>query len=67
MNERDIGAEILEGLREIKAFKQGMTQLRTAALAVDNTEMDEILQDNELVRNLKAGLKELKKGEYTLV
>ncbi len=67
MNERDIGAEILEGLREIKAFKQGMTQLRTAALAVDNAEMDEISQDNELVRNLKAGLKELKKGEYTLV
>lgn len=67
MNERDIGAEILEGLREIKAFKQGMTQLRTAALSVDNAEMDEILQDNELVRNLNAGLKELKKGEYTLV
>jgi hypothetical protein len=67
MNERDIGAEILEGLREIKAFKQGMTQLRTAALDVDNAEMDEILQDKELVRNLKKGLKELKNGEYRLV
>jgi hypothetical protein len=29
--------------------------------------MDEILQDKELVRNLKAGLKELKNGEYSLV
>ena len=34
---------------------------------VDNDEMDEIIQDTELVRNLKGGIKELERGEYTLV
>ena len=33
MTERDIGLEILEGIREIKAFKVGKTTLRTRELS----------------------------------
>lgn len=33
MSERDIGAEILEGLKEIQAHKQGRLKLRTTRLA----------------------------------
>mgnify|MGYP000526233177 CR=1 FL=1 len=33
MNKRDIGAEILEGLDEIKAFKAGTLKLRTTELS----------------------------------
>jgi putative transcriptional regulator len=32
MSERDIGQEILEGIREIKAFKEGGIDLRTREL-----------------------------------
>lgn len=32
MSERDIGLEILEGIREIKAFKRGEVQLKTRVL-----------------------------------
>jgi len=33
MNNRDIGAEILEGLGEIKKFKAGVLELRTTELS----------------------------------
>ena len=33
MSERDIGQEILEGIREIKAYKAGEINLRTRELA----------------------------------
>jgi putative transcriptional regulator len=33
MSERDIGQEILDGLREIKAFKVGKANLRTRELS----------------------------------
>ena len=33
MSERDIGQEILDGIREIKAFKAGETTLRTQELS----------------------------------
>jgi putative transcriptional regulator len=33
MSERDIGNEILEGLREIKAFKEGKTELNVMELS----------------------------------
>ena len=33
MSKRDIGAEILEGLNEIKEFKKGNIQLRTSELS----------------------------------
>ncbi|HQY93578.1 MAG TPA: hypothetical protein PLS79_18360 [Caldilinea sp.] len=32
MTERDIGAEILEGIQEIKAFKAGKVKLKTREL-----------------------------------
>jgi putative transcriptional regulator len=32
MSERDIGLEILEGIREIKAFKEGRVELETREL-----------------------------------
>jgi len=32
MSKRDLGAEILEGIREIKAFKKGRGELRTREL-----------------------------------
>ena len=33
MSERDIGAEILDGLKEIQAHKQGRLKLRTTRLS----------------------------------
>ncbi len=39
MAERDIGMEILEGLKEIKDFKQGKTQLRTFKLSEPSARM----------------------------
>lgn len=33
MSKRDIGAEILEGIREIKEFKKGNASLKTAELS----------------------------------
>ena len=32
MNDRDIGEEILEGIRELKSFKKGRVKLRTRNL-----------------------------------
>lgn len=34
MSERDIGAEILEGIEEIKAFKKGKVDLKTRELSM---------------------------------
>jgi predicted transcriptional regulator len=42
-------------------------QYLSSAQYVDSGEMDEILQDAELVRNLKSGMKDLAGGDYTLV
>ena len=39
MAERDIGMEILEGLKEIKDFKQGKAQLRTFKLSEPSARM----------------------------
>ena len=37
MSERDIGSEILEGIREIKAYKAGQLELRTRELTEPST------------------------------
>lgn len=42
-------------------------QYLTSEQYVDNSEMTEILQDAELVRNLRNGQEDLKRGDYTLV
>jgi hypothetical protein len=54
-------------LKKDKRVNIRLLQYLSSAQYVDNAEMDEILQDKELVRNLNAGLKELRNGEYTLV
>lgn len=54
--------------RTISSFLEfAVLQYLSSAQYVDNAELDEILQDKELVRNLKEGLRELKKVEYTIV
>ena len=54
--------------RTISSFLEfAVLQYLSSAQYVNNAEMDEILQDKELVRNLKEGLNEVKNGEYTLV
>jgi len=54
--------------RTISSFLEfAVLQYLSSAQYVDNAELDEILQDKELMRNLKEGLNELKKGECTLV
>ena len=42
-------------------------QYLSSAKFVDNDEMNEILEDKELFQNLKDGLDDMKKGNYTLV
>jgi putative transcriptional regulator len=37
MTERDIGSEILEGIREIKAYKAGQVELKTRELTEPST------------------------------
>jgi predicted transcriptional regulator len=54
--------------RTISSFLEfAVLQYLSSAQYVDNAEMDDILQDKELVRNLKEGLEEVENGEYTLV
>ncbi len=42
-------------------------QYLTSEQYVDNSEMNEIIQDTELVQTLRNGKKELKHGDYTVV
>ncbi|MBL1213871.1 MAG: CopG family transcriptional regulator [Ignavibacteriae bacterium] len=39
----------------------------TSSAYIDDKEMEEILDDTELVSNLKEGLKEVKKGKFKVV
>ena len=42
-------------------------QYLSSAQFVDSDEMSEILEDKELFQNLKDGLDDMRKGNYTLV
>ena len=42
-------------------------QYLTSSQFVEKDEMNEILEDKELVQNLMNGLKDFKKGDYTIV
>jgi len=42
-------------------------QYLTSSQFVENDEMNEILEDKELVKNLMKGLEDFKKGDYTIV
>lgn len=54
--------------RNISNFIEFATlQYLTSVQYVDNTEMNEIMNDKELVNNLENGLKDLKTGDYKIV
>jgi uncharacterized protein (DUF1778 family) len=54
--------------RNISNFIEFATlQYLTSVQYVDNSEMNEILNDKELVHNLQAGLKNLKNEDYSIV
>ncbi len=54
--------------RNISNFIEYATlQYLTSSQYVSDTEMNEILNDKELVKNLEIGLEEAKNGDYTIV
>jgi len=54
--------------RNISNFIEFATlQYLTSVQYVDNSEMNEILNDKELIQNLQDGLKNLKEEDYTIV
>ncbi len=55
MDNRDIGLEILEGIREIKIFKAGEIELRTRTLS-EPSSAKEIRQQLQLSQAAFAGL-----------
>ena len=42
-------------------------QYLTSSQFVENDEMNDILEDKNLVKNLMSGLEDFKKGDYTIV
>jgi uncharacterized protein (DUF1778 family) len=54
--------------RNISNFIEYATlQYLTSSQYVNDSEMDEILKDKELVKNLHTGLEEIKNKDYTVV
>ena len=54
--------------RNISNFIEFATlQYLTSSQYVDNSEMNEILNDNELIQHLKDGLNDMKNGDYKIV
>ncbi|CAN2038960.1 CopG family transcriptional regulator [Candidatus Magnetomoraceae bacterium gMMP-15] len=54
--------------RKISNFIEYATlQYLTSSQYVNDNEMDEILNDKELIENLKLGFEEAKSGDYTIV
>jgi uncharacterized protein (DUF1778 family) len=54
--------------RNLSNFIQFATmQYLTSSQFVEKDEMNEILEDKELVKNLMNGLEDFKKGDYTIV
>jgi len=54
--------------RNVSNFIEFATlQYLTSVQYVDNSEMNEILNDKELVQNLQSGLKDLKARDYKIV
>jgi len=54
--------------RNISNFIEYATlQYLTSSQYVSDAEMNEILGDKELIKNLEIGLKEAKNGDYTIV
>lgn len=54
--------------RNISNFIEFATiQYLTSSQYVDNEEMNEILSDKDLIKNLKTGVRDMKNGDYTIV
>ena len=54
--------------RNISNFIEYATlQYLTSSQYVSDSEMNEILQDKELIKNLETGLKEAKNGDFVIV
>jgi uncharacterized protein (DUF1778 family) len=54
--------------RNISNFIEFATlQYLTSSQYVDSEEMTELLNDKELVKNLKSGLEDVRNGDYTIV
>jgi uncharacterized protein (DUF1778 family) len=54
--------------RNISNFIEFATlQYLSSSQYIDSDEMDDILQDDELVKNLKSGFEDMKRGDYTIV
>ena len=54
--------------RNISNFLEFATmQYLSSSQYVDNVEMQEILSDKDLVKNLKSGLEDFNSGNYTIV
>jgi uncharacterized protein (DUF1778 family) len=54
--------------RNISNFIEFATlQYLSSSQYIDSEEMDEILQDETLVKNLKSGLEDVQRGDYTIV
>lgn len=54
--------------RNISNFIEFATiQYLTSSQYVDNEEMNEILCDKDLIKNLKTGVRDMKNGDYTIV
>jgi len=54
--------------RNISNFiEYATTQYLTSSQYINSSEMDEILTDKTLLKNLKSGLDDLDKGNYTIV
>lgn len=54
--------------RNISNFIEFATmQYLTSSQYVDSQEMDEIMEDTELIQNLKAGQQDFASGDYTVV
>ena len=54
--------------RNISNFIEYATlQYLTSSQYIDNSEMNEILNDKELIKSLNQGLKEVESGDYSIV
>lgn len=54
--------------RNISNFiEYATTQYLTSTQYVDSIEMHEIVQNKDLIENLKSGIKDVDNGEYTIV
>ena len=64
---RRVRDEIRDFVKKLPEKGTEIMEYLTSAQYVDNNEMNKILQDSELIKNLRNGQQELQLGEYSLV